>query len=213
MYPEDYAEFPGFDADATLRRWNLYGYIDARDGAQAVVWFLVALCALSTLAAAVPGPKPLDMRYGFLFSGNLAGSGSARVEKDGTLVVTFEFNDRGRGSNITSRYRLDAQGLPVSLETTGNNYWKSPVSETFQRTGNRVTWKNASENVSREVQGPAFYSSLNATPQENLVLARALLATPDHRLPLLPSGEARLTFGSSELLQGIDFVAVTIVLQ
>jgi nucleoside-diphosphate-sugar epimerase len=36
MYPEDYAEFPGFDADASLRRWNLYGYIDARDGAQAV---------------------------------------------------------------------------------------------------------------------------------------------------------------------------------
>lgn len=36
MYPEDYAQFPSFDADARLRRWNLWGYIDARDGAQAV---------------------------------------------------------------------------------------------------------------------------------------------------------------------------------
>ena len=36
MDPEDYAAFPGFDADATLRKWNLWGYIDARDGAQAV---------------------------------------------------------------------------------------------------------------------------------------------------------------------------------
>ncbi|WP_296667468.1 NAD(P)-dependent oxidoreductase [Demequina sp.] len=36
MYPEDYAEFPGFDTDPKLRRWNLWGYIDARDGAQAV---------------------------------------------------------------------------------------------------------------------------------------------------------------------------------
>ena len=36
MAPEDYAQFPGYDADASLRRWNLYGYIDARDGAQAV---------------------------------------------------------------------------------------------------------------------------------------------------------------------------------
>jgi nucleoside-diphosphate-sugar epimerase len=36
MYPEDYAEFPSFDADALLRKWNLWGYIDARDGAQAV---------------------------------------------------------------------------------------------------------------------------------------------------------------------------------
>jgi nucleoside-diphosphate-sugar epimerase len=36
MYPEDYAEFPSFDADATARKWNLWGYIDARDGAQAI---------------------------------------------------------------------------------------------------------------------------------------------------------------------------------
>lgn len=36
MYPEDYARFPAFDADPRLRCWNLWGYIDARDGAQAV---------------------------------------------------------------------------------------------------------------------------------------------------------------------------------
>ncbi|WP_431795119.1 NAD-dependent epimerase/dehydratase family protein [Microbacterium enclense] len=35
MVPEDYAQFP-FDADARARKWNLWGYIDARDGAQAV---------------------------------------------------------------------------------------------------------------------------------------------------------------------------------
>ncbi len=36
MEPADYAEFPSFDADARKRKWNLWGYIDARDGAQAV---------------------------------------------------------------------------------------------------------------------------------------------------------------------------------
>jgi nucleoside-diphosphate-sugar epimerase len=36
MDPEDYAAFPGFDADPRTRIWNLWGYIDARDGAQAV---------------------------------------------------------------------------------------------------------------------------------------------------------------------------------
>jgi nucleoside-diphosphate-sugar epimerase len=36
MDPDDYARFPGFDADPALRRWNLWGYIDGRDGAQAV---------------------------------------------------------------------------------------------------------------------------------------------------------------------------------
>ncbi len=37
MDPEDYEAFPAFDADATLRKWNLWGYIDGRDGAQAVL--------------------------------------------------------------------------------------------------------------------------------------------------------------------------------
>jgi nucleoside-diphosphate-sugar epimerase len=37
MDPEDYAAFPAFDLDATLRKWNLWGYIDGRDGAQAVL--------------------------------------------------------------------------------------------------------------------------------------------------------------------------------
>jgi UDP-glucose 4-epimerase len=36
MEPADYAEFPSFDDDARKRSWNLWGYIDARDGAQAV---------------------------------------------------------------------------------------------------------------------------------------------------------------------------------
>jgi nucleoside-diphosphate-sugar epimerase len=36
MDPEDYARFPGFDADARSRHWNLWTYIDARDAAQAV---------------------------------------------------------------------------------------------------------------------------------------------------------------------------------
>jgi nucleoside-diphosphate-sugar epimerase len=36
MEPADYAAFPGFQMDARLRKWNLWGYVDARDVAQAV---------------------------------------------------------------------------------------------------------------------------------------------------------------------------------
>ncbi|MCK8669788.1 NAD-dependent epimerase/dehydratase family protein [Rhodococcus sp. NPDC003382] len=32
----DYERFPEYDTDPTLRRWNLWAYIDSRDGAQAV---------------------------------------------------------------------------------------------------------------------------------------------------------------------------------
>lgn len=36
MEPGDYANFPGFDADARSRHFNLWTYIDARDGSQAI---------------------------------------------------------------------------------------------------------------------------------------------------------------------------------
>jgi nucleoside-diphosphate-sugar epimerase len=36
MEPHDYARFPGFQADARLRKWNLWGYVDVRDVVAAV---------------------------------------------------------------------------------------------------------------------------------------------------------------------------------
>jgi nucleoside-diphosphate-sugar epimerase len=36
MDVEDYKPFPSFDSDPRKRKWNLWSYIDARDGAQAV---------------------------------------------------------------------------------------------------------------------------------------------------------------------------------
>lgn len=36
MDPADYAAFAGYDENARNRKWNLWGYIDGRDGAQAV---------------------------------------------------------------------------------------------------------------------------------------------------------------------------------
>jgi nucleoside-diphosphate-sugar epimerase len=42
MRPEEYAGFGVFDEDTASRRWNLWGYIDARDGGQAVLKALEA---------------------------------------------------------------------------------------------------------------------------------------------------------------------------
>ncbi|MBU2666395.1 NAD(P)-dependent oxidoreductase [Actinoplanes bogorensis] len=36
MEPDDYRAFAGYDEDPHMRSWNAWGYIDARDGAQAV---------------------------------------------------------------------------------------------------------------------------------------------------------------------------------
>ena len=36
MEPQDYASFPSWQDDPSVRQWNVWGYIDARDSAQAV---------------------------------------------------------------------------------------------------------------------------------------------------------------------------------
>jgi nucleoside-diphosphate-sugar epimerase len=42
MEPDDYAAFPSYWGDARLRRWNLWGYVDCRDVAQAARLALTA---------------------------------------------------------------------------------------------------------------------------------------------------------------------------
>jgi imidazolonepropionase-like amidohydrolase len=182
-----------------------------RSRSAAPLAFLAVLALAACRTAPPPAPsslpvtsaagEPREIHYGFLFAGNRAGSAASRVGPDGTQVHTFEFNDRGRGSNTTSRYRLDSHGLPTFLETTGNDYWKNPVTETFSWDHGRAAWKNASEKEEREIHEPAFFLSLNGPPQESVLLAKALLAAPGHRLPLLPTGEARIEEISTQQVQ------------
>jgi nucleoside-diphosphate-sugar epimerase len=50
MEPDDYAMFTGFQDDASLRRWNLWGYVDCRDVAQACELGLTADVSGSEMA-------------------------------------------------------------------------------------------------------------------------------------------------------------------
>src|SRR4029077_10355777 len=55
-----------------------------------------------------------------------------------------------------------------------------------------ASWKNRSEQGQQPVNEPAFYVPANAPPEFTGVLARALLNAPDHKLRLLPAGEATI---------------------
>lgn len=158
----------------------------------ALILFAAFALALTRCASAPPTPSASETRYTFLLAGNKAGTAVTRAPSPGERVFDFEFNDRGRGPKTTTRVRLDGQGRPVRMETTGIDYWKSPVEELYERTRSKATWRNKAENGTREISGPAFYLSLNGAPQELEILARNLLDAPGGRLPLLPAGEARI---------------------
>jgi len=125
--------------------------------------------------------------------------GSQRLATDdGRVEAHYAYSERGRGDDITARWKLDARGLPVAYDATGNDYWKVPITEHFEVGGGRASWRNRIEGG--ETSWPetgAFYLPANAPPEFTGVLARALLKAPGQRVKLLPAGEAWLERGET----------------
>jgi hypothetical protein len=151
-----------------------------------LVPMMLALAVSDALAA--PGKREQTV----LMQGKPAGQQSVDTAADGSAQAEFQYQDRGRGDHIKSRWTLDAAGIPTQYDAEGNNYLKVPISEHFSVRGGKASWKNDSEQGEKALSAPAFFLPLNATPEMQAVLARALLKAPGRKLALLPAGEARL---------------------
>jgi imidazolonepropionase-like amidohydrolase len=127
-----------------------------------------------------------------LIQGNPAGSQTVQTDASGGVRADYSYNDRGRGDHITATWQLDGAGVPIKYEGGGNDYMKAAVEERFELKNGRASWRNRSEHGEQAVAGEAFYLPMNAPPEFMAVLARALLKAPNHKLPLLPSGEATI---------------------
>ncbi|MDT5271636.1 MAG: hypothetical protein QOH49_3822 [Acidobacteriota bacterium] len=127
-------------------------------------------CLFVSLAAYLLAPASAfaqqETRYTVILVGNPAGFQTSTVKPDGTREFAFEYNDRGRGPKYRTTIRLDAQGLPVSLDTSGNDYLKAPVSETFTFENGVARWKNSAEAGEKRLAANAFYNSMNGAPEE-----------------------------------------------
>jgi nucleoside-diphosphate-sugar epimerase len=60
MEPDDYAAFPSWQDDPTVRKWNLWGYVDARDVAQAARLALEADVDGSEICIVAAGDTVMD---------------------------------------------------------------------------------------------------------------------------------------------------------
>src|ERR1700723_3490259 len=149
----------------------------------------VLLFATSNLWAA-DAANPQTVRYTILSNGTTAGSEVDVYSPTGHIDCTFEFNDRGRGPKVAAHYIVAADGLPLSTDVTGNDYYKAPVDEHFAVEGGSVHWKSTSENGRTATTG--FYVSNNGPGAETALLVAALLKVKGASVRLLPAGEARL---------------------
>ena len=157
-----------------------------------LVFPILAILAHAQVAAGPSSGAAKPTRYTFILSGNKAGYESSTRNPDGSLQVHFEFNDRGRGPNINEKLVAGKDGIPVEIEITGVDYLKAPVDERYSLKQGAASWKNRSEEGQKKLTGQAFYASISGASEETGLLAQALLAAPQHKLALLPAGEASI---------------------
>jgi imidazolonepropionase-like amidohydrolase len=151
----------------------------------AALWAAPALAAAKLYGSVVS--------YDFVSSGVVKGSQTTVRRPDGSLDVRYEYTDRGRGPSLRSTIELDGAGLISNLHTTGYNYLKVTVDETFTARNGAASWTNSVEHETQPSSTPRFYISMDGSPEEGACLVRAALRAPNASLGLWPSGVTTVT--------------------
>ena len=109
------------------------------------------------------------------------------------IAIDFDYKQNGRGPTMAEELTLDSRGYPENWTITGTTTFGSPVDEYFRNENGMASWQDTTGKGEAAINGEAsFYVDQNGSPYSMALLARALLASPDKRLPMYPSGEANI---------------------
>lgn len=170
--------------------------------------FLRLICA-ALVFVSIAAQADETRTYDWLTAGEPSGTLIMQVRDDGTRISDFEFNDRGRGPKIHEIIQTDERGLITSLQVSGHSYMGAPVNERFGLDQGVATWQSTLEQgtVTLKPGEEAFYWATEGTFEQLAMLARALLATENGELDLLPSGQASIrtvTSHGNHVLYAVD---------
>jgi hypothetical protein len=191
MTPEGMKRTAEITPEEVLPSWSKRKFTGFIIGVAVIAFALLAyqLWRLTPTLPPVSAAKRTDKIF---IQRNAAGTQTVEYQPDGTVRAEYSYNDRGRGDHIIATWKLDGAGMPIEYDGRGNDYMKAPIEEHFEMKNGLASWKNRSEQGEQVVSGEAFYLPMNAPPEFFGVLARALLKAPNHKLPLLPAGEAAI---------------------
>jgi hypothetical protein len=153
----------------------------------------VAPAAPPTTASA-PAAAPVEAKTSkrvVIVLSRKAGTNVTTVAPDGTVTVTLDVLENGRGPHTDATVRLAPDGTIASLEARGHHTMRTPVAETFTREAGRARWKSHEEDGSREIKESAFFVPACDLPDALGWLAKALLDNGG-KMALLPGGTARI---------------------
>ena len=150
----------------------------------------IAIALLTTFPVAALADT--TYHYHVLFEGKRGGSQVTTVRDDGRIVSDFAYLQNGRGPDIREEIRLDADGFLAEFRVKGKSTFGAPINESFEKKGDRASWRALSDRGSTTVEGPALYAPVDSSLEYLAVAVRAALRQPDSKIALLPGGEARV---------------------
>jgi hypothetical protein len=142
-------------------------------------------------AEPAPAPQPKIVKRIVVDMARKAGTNVTMIAADGTITVSHDVLENGRGPHTDATLRLAKDGTIASLDARGHHEMGTPVAETFARDGDHVKWKSHEEDGSRDVKGSAFFVPVCDLPDAIGWLAKALLDAGGS-MPLLPDGKASI---------------------
>ena len=158
-------------------------------------WVLGVVVAACTPPPVVEMPRanPVAARVEqrvLVASGRPSGTFTTTTASDGTIRLEYAELQNGRGSKISATLALAPDWTLASYRASGTHLLGSPLSATFERTGDVARWDSPEERGQRQVAGPALFVPIGDLPIDWLIVPAALKA--GGVLPLLPGGEARV---------------------
>ena len=153
---------------------------------------LATLVTILSVGAADAAPQGATRTYDFLVQDFVAGS-MTRTARGNAVDVVYTYRENGRGPDIKERWTFGGDGSVASYTASGRTTFDASIDERFQQRAGRASWKTLSDAGEMAAPAPLFYVPIQGTPEATAALARALVASPNGRLPLAPSGEAALT--------------------
>jgi imidazolonepropionase-like amidohydrolase len=179
----------------------------------------LALCASAANAAPAAladlAKPPADAEtFTIMSPGGVHGHSMRWTSADGVRWGRESMNLRGQIFEIDSQTRLGADGMIEHLVVRGFTP-QGDSAETFDVAGGQAAWKSQVDAGQAPYAAPAMYNALGGPIDVTESLVDALIAAPDHRLAMLPGGEAHaepiatLTVGQGAAKQTIAAWAVT----
>lgn len=147
--------------------------------------------ALGLLALAAASPVLAQRFVAWNADGTRAGALVIRGEPGGDTVADYDYKSNGRGPTTQERYRLAADGTPVSYRVTGTSTFGSAIDEFYQRDSGHARWRSPVDGGEIAAPGAALYAAMGGSPAVDAIAVAALAAAPGRSLPLLPSGRLR----------------------